>query len=137
MTKEEAYILLGAPRGCENKIRRLEVTIDELKSCLLPGAIRYDTDHVQTTPRDKMAELYARIDELERELEAERIKKRDAIIEIDRAIHKLPETKEKTVLAEYYIGRMTIPKIAEGIGVSVRHCHRLKQNGFKMFLEVN
>ena len=68
MTIQEAYVFLGQVRGYDNKIKRLERTIESLRYNLLPGAIRYDKDRVDTSPQDGMSELFAKIDVYEREL---------------------------------------------------------------------
>lgn len=85
MTKTEAYVFLGQVRGCDNKIRRLERTIESLRSTLLPGAIRYDKDRVDTSPQDNMTEIYAKIDEYERQLAEEVQKRTNAILKVDDA----------------------------------------------------
>jgi DNA-directed RNA polymerase specialized sigma subunit len=136
MEINEVYAFFGRPRLHENKIKRIEVTLEELRSCLLPGAIRYDKEKVDSSPKDSMADVFARIDELERELESERENKKCAILEIDRALMQVPEGPYKTMLAEYYIGRISIDKIADGMGVSRRHCFRIKKKAVETFAEI-
>lgn len=137
MTTHEAYIFLGRPRGCDNKIKRLEVTIEALKCSLLPSGIRYDTDRVQTSPSDRMMETYARIDELERELVEENLKRSQAILAVDLAMDKMPDSQGKTILMEYYIGRISMPKIADGMGFTPRHCYRLRKQAMEEFCALN
>ena len=79
MTNNEAYKFLGQVRGCDNRIKQLSRTIEALRYSLLPGAIRYDTDRVQITPTNKTEELFARIDELEKELAEEKDKAERAL----------------------------------------------------------
>ena len=69
MTLDETYDFLMQIRRKEIIIRRKETQRDELRACLLPGAIRYDRDRVQSTPTDKMADVIVRVDELDREIE--------------------------------------------------------------------
>ena len=52
MTLDETYDFLMQIRRKEIIIRRKETQRDELRACLLPGAIRYDRDRVQSTPTD-------------------------------------------------------------------------------------
>ena len=68
MTLDETYDFLMQIRRKGIIIRRKETQRDELRACLLPGAIRYDRDRVQSTPTDKMADVIARVDELDREI---------------------------------------------------------------------
>lgn len=110
-------------------IRRKEAQRDELRACLLPGAIRYDCDRVQTTPEDKMSGVLVRVDELEREIEGLRREKAALIIEISDAIEKLNSEKEKTVLTEFYIAREPMSRVAESIGYSVRQAYRFRGAG--------
>ena len=133
VTTQEAYVFLGQVRGCENRIKRLQRTIESLRCNLLPGAIRYDKDRVQTSPMDPMGELFCRIDEYERELQEELSKRTDIVLRVDTALGKMKDTKERTVLLEYYIGRIGFGDIAAELGVSYRHCLRLRKNGVEMF----
>lgn len=133
MTNNEAYKFLGQVRGCDNRIKQLSRTIEALRYSLLPGAIRYDTDRVQTTPTNKTEELFARIDELETELAAEKDKQITAILTVEGAIRRMPECKEKVVLLQFYIGRISIQDIADGMGITVRHCYRMRRNAISMF----
>ena len=48
MTLDETYDFLMQIRRKEIIIRRKETQRDELRACLLPGAIRYDRDRVQS-----------------------------------------------------------------------------------------
>lgn len=69
MDLNETYDFLMQIRRKEIIIRRKETQRDELRACLLPGAVRYDRDKVQSTPTDKMSDVMARVDELDREIE--------------------------------------------------------------------
>ena len=55
-------------RRIEYKIQRLKYRRTALESCLLPPAIRYDKDKVQVTPSDKVSEIVAEIDEIDRKI---------------------------------------------------------------------
>ena len=136
MTEKEAFVFLGQVRGYDNKIKRLERTIEALKYNLLPGAIRYDKDRVDSSPQDSMSELFAKIDLYERELKEECNKRAAAILMMDEALNKMKDTKERAVLKEYYIGKISLRDIADGMGYTVRHCIRLRNNGVSMFAEV-
>ena len=136
MTQQEAFVFLGQVRGCENRIKRLERIIESLRFSLLPGAIRYDKDRVNTSPEDSTTELFARIDEYERELKSEQQKMAKVVLTVDDALKKMADTRERVVLAEYYIGRVPISNIADGLGITTRHCIRLRNNGVSMFAEV-
>ena len=136
MTRQEAFVFLGQVRGFDNKIKRLERTIESLRYNLTPGAIRYDKDRVDTSPQDQMTELFAKIDQYERELQVEYAKRAEVVLKVDDALNRMSDTKERIVLKEYYIGKINLRDIADGLGITVRHCIRLKNNGVSMFAEV-
>lgn len=75
MTLDETYDFLMQIRRKEIIIRRKETQRDELRACLLPGAIRYDRDRVQSTPTDKMADVIVRVDELDREIDSSGVRR--------------------------------------------------------------
>ena len=135
MELSEAYAFFGQARLHENKIKRITSTLTELRSCLLPGAINYDDDKVSTSPKDKMSEIYARIDELERELAEEQKLKAKAVIDIDNALKGIPEGEGKTILADFYIARISMTRIADAMGYTPRHCFRLRNRAIEQMLE--
>ena len=71
----QAYIFLNSARVLHWEWLRLKAKHDELESCLLPAAIRYDKDKVQTSPEDPMAKIVAEINELEVEMNKIQLKK--------------------------------------------------------------
>lgn len=114
-----AFEYLGTVRSIERKIRRLTLQRDELQACLLPAAIVYDKDVVQTSPEDKLSEIAAAVVDLDREIEALRQEKAHLIRTTSAAIDQLEDETEKLVLTEYFIARMTIRQISDDIHYSV------------------
>jgi len=129
MDLNETYDFLMQIRRKEIIIRRKETQRDELRACLLPGAVRYDRDKVQSTPTDKMSDVMARVDELDREIEQLRREKASLIIEIGDAIEKLEDDNEKTVLTEFYIARAPMTQAADAINYSVRRAYDFRKRG--------
>lgn len=129
MDLNETYDFLMQIRREEIIIRRKETQRDELRACLLPGAVRYDRDKVQSTPTDKMSDVMARVDELDREIEQLRREKASLIIEIGDAIEKLEDDNEKTVLTEFYIARAPMTQAADAINYSVRRAYDFRKRG--------
>ena len=136
MEVKDVYSFFGKPRMHDNKIRRIESTLEGLRACLYPGGINYEKDRVQTSLQDTMTEIFCRIDELERELKKEQQEKGIAVLKIDQALMKVPEGPYRTILAEYYIGRISIGKIADGMGISVRHAYRVLKKAVETFCEI-
>ena len=108
MTLDETYDFLMQIRRKGIIIRRKETQRDELRACLLPGAIRYDRDRVQSTPTDKMAD----------------------------AIEKLEDDNVKTVLSEFYIARAPMTEVADAINYSVRRAYHFRKMGVTHLGEV-
>lgn len=129
MDLNETYDFLMQIRRKEIIIRRKETQRDELRACLLPGAVRYDRDKAQSTPTDKMSDVMARVDELDREIEQLRREKASLIIEIGDAIEKLEDDNEKTVLTEFYIARAPMTQAADAINYSVRRAYDFRKRG--------
>lgn len=112
------YDYLGRIRALERQIRRKVLQRDELQACLLPRAIRYDGDKVQSSPEDVMGEVAGAVLDLDREIEQLTREKAWLIREISGAIEALDDDTEKLVLTAYYICRMTIRQISEDIHYS-------------------
>ena len=136
MTLDETYDFLMQIRRKEIIIRRKETQRDELRACLLPGAIRYDRDRVQSTPTDKMADVIVRVDELDREIEQLRREKASLVIEISDAIETLEDDYERTVLTEFYIARAPMTEVADAINYSVRRAYHFRKMGVTHLGEV-
>ena len=128
-TLESVYEYLGRVRALERQIRRKTMQRDELQSCLLPRAIRYDTDKVQASPEDVMDETAAAVLDLDREIEQLRREKARRIRETGKTIDLLDDDMEKLVLTGYYICRMTIRQIADDVHYSRSQTYRLYRSG--------
>ena len=129
MELNETYDFLMQVRRKDNAIRRKELLRDELRSSLLPGAVQYGKDRVQTSPRDTLAEVIARVDEIERDVEQLRREKALLILRISDAIEQLPDEYENTVLSMFYIGREAMTEVAKGINYSARRAYDFRKQG--------
>lgn len=123
------YEYLGRIRALERQITRLQLQRDELQSCLLPKAIRYDQDKVQSSPEDTMGETAAAVLDLDRKIEALKREKAQLIREISKTIEMLDDEMEKLVLTAYYICRMPIRKVSDRIHYSRSQTYRLYRSG--------
>ena len=104
----QAYEFLNSARVLHWKWLRLKAKHDELESCLLPAAIRYDKDKVQTSPEDPMSKIVAEINELEKEMAKVQYQKLKQIEKIEKAISSLVSDEERTALAMRYIDRKSV-----------------------------
>lgn len=125
----QAYIFLNSARVLHWEWLRLKAKHDELESCLLPAAIRYDKDKVQTSPEDPMAKIVAEINELEVEMNKIQLKKSQQIAKIDKAISTLGSDEERTALTMRYINRIPVTDIAEAMGYSIKRIYQFMDRG--------
>lgn len=126
MTVSEAYAYLNSIRKIENEIVKLQLQHDELQSCLLPKAITYDGDRVQTSPEDKMSELAGKVVDMEKQIAQLKRRKAKRIVEVNNAIARLDNDTEQVILLGFYVGRLQATKIAEIVHYSVRGVYKAK-----------
>lgn len=125
----QAYVFLNSARVLHWEWLRLKAKHDELESCLLPAAIRYDKDKVQTSPEDPMGKIVAEIVELEKEMKLLQVKKSERITEIDREISRLASDEQRTALTMRYINRVPVTEIAEAMGYAEPTIYKLMNQG--------
>ncbi len=125
-----AYEYLNGIRWVSLKILRLTARKNELESCLLPAAIRYDRDKVQTSPEDPMSKILSKVAELEEEIYKANLEKASKIVEISRVIGKLDRPEEKTVLTLYFIERKSIKDIAKMMDYSVDGVYGIRRKAY-------
>ena len=135
MTLTETYEYLQRPRKLQLSIMRLSLQHDELQACLLPAAIRYDKDVVQTSPEDKLSEVAAAVLDLEKKIQRLRSQKARMLLEINAAIDKLDD-KDAVILTAYYVKRMTMSDVADIIDKSLQHTYRLRKKAVQHLSEL-
>ena len=125
----QAYIFLNSARVLHWEWLRLKAKHDELESCLLPAAIRYDKDKVQSSPEDPMSKIVAEVMELEKEMKRVQLNKSRQIAKIDKAISQLESDEERTALTMRYINRKAVKEIAEEMGYSEARIYQCMDMG--------
>ena len=78
--------------------------MDTLAWSMIPGAIRYDVDRVQTSPVDKIAEAMGSIDEAQRklmELDQRRRREQERIRELCARCTDLDEQERYVIIKRY------------------------------------
>lgn len=125
----QAYIFLNSARVLHWEWLRLKAKHDELESCLLPAAIRYDKDKVQSSPEDPMSKIVAEVMELEKEMKRVQLNKSRQIAKIDNAISQLESDEERTALTMRYINRKAVKEIAEEMGYSEARIYQFMDMG--------
>ena len=124
-----------------NKIRYIDMMINckleqvaELRSMLLPGAIRYDKDKVQTSNNaDSISDTVSKIMELEEKINTDI----DELVELKSVardkIERMENDIEKVILYKRYFNNESFENIAVECGYSWRHIHRLHGEALKNF----
>lgn len=125
----QAYVFLNSARVLHWQWLRLKAKHDELESCLLPAAIRYDKDKVQVSPDDTMSKIIAEINTLEIEMNRIQMAKSKRIEEIDKAISALPSDEERTALTMRFINRIPVKEIALAMGYAEPTIYKFLNQG--------
>lgn len=124
-----------------NKIRYIDMMINckleqvaELRSMLLPGAIRYDKEIVQSShTSDQFTDTMAKVIELEEKINADI----DELVELKsiarEKIERMENEVEKLILYKRYFSNESFENIAVECGYSWRHIHRLHSEALKNF----
>ena len=126
---KQTYNYLNSVRVLHWRWLRLKARHDELESCLLPAAIRYDKDKVQTSPDDTISKIVSEISELETQMNEVLLAKAKRIDEITNIIHSLESDEERTALTMRYINRVPVADIAEAMGYSVKRIYQFMDQG--------
>lgn len=96
--------ILYAPTETTKEIRRLMEQMDTWAWSMIPGAIRYDTVKVQTSPVDRLAEAVGSIDEAQRrlmELDRRRRQEQERIRELCVGCTDLDDQERYVILKRY------------------------------------
>ena len=135
MTRSEGKAFFGKPAQLEREIKALRLQVEGLMSTLLPSGIRYDADKVQTSPRDTMADGFARIEKklhfLEKEIVKRQLERANAIMEISAALESLRDDRERLALTAYYVGHKSVREIAKDMHYSEETVYLLMHRGIE------
>lgn len=117
--KDEVYEFLTMPKKTKLQIRSKQMQLEDLMLQMLPGAIRYDKDIVQSSPGDPMLKFTVRVDELERDIEGLKQRYVDEQKLISEAIEMLEDKREQVVLIGKYVSGDSYDEIAAELSLSV------------------
>lgn len=123
----KAKNLLFDVRNEQKEIIILRGQIEEAELALLPSAIRYDRDKVQTSPDDPMIRMMEKVEKYQEllRLHLESIyEKRQLAIRI---IRRLDDTAERQILELYFLSasRPTLSQVGEVVGYSRAQTYRI------------
>lgn len=135
MTISETYDFLNSIRHIEAEIIKTQLQHDELESCLLPKAITYDGDHVQTSPTDPMLTIASQVIDLEKRIRKLKAEKARHIVEVNKAVALLDNEAEQMILLGFYVGRLPAKKVAALVHYSTSAVYKLKYRAVKHLSE--
>lgn len=127
-----------------NKIKYIDMMINckidqvsELRNLLTGGAIRYDTDKVQTSLNpDKMSDIVSKIIELEEKINDDVDKLVDLKNEARILIEKMNNDIDKVILYKRYFSNKTFEQIAVECNYSYRQVKRKHDIAVKNFEKI-
>lgn len=125
MDVREGKALLSEVRVIESLIRRKLLEAEAIRLSLLPRAIRYDTDQVQTSPRDPVIEVFEKLDEINAEVDRLAEEKREAMLRTMRLIDSVDGALEREVLTAFYVREDSARKIAKQLNYSVFSIYKI------------
>ena len=133
MTKYEVYEWLNRPTKLTYDIKAKIRLAEEIRSGLLPTAIRYDKDNIVTsygTNADPMTEILARVEAIQKEVAELQLQRAIAMIELEEVFSKL-DKDERTVMSRYYLSRKKIEEIHREVPCSTRWAYKLRERGIE------
>ena len=129
---DEVYKLLTAPRKTKYRIEQIKSKIIALRYTLMPSAIRYDREKVQTSPIDALPDRMAQISELEDKLMEMNQIYQIEINDIIKACNEMGKEPEKTILMMQYVGGLSVITIAGRLNYSVSYTYKLRSSGYDL-----
>ena len=133
MTKYEVYEWLNRPTKLTYDIKAKIRLAEEIRSGLLPTAIRYDKDKIVTsygTNADPMAEIMARVEVIQKEIAELQLQRAIAMIELEEVFSKL-DKDERTVMSRHYLSRKKIEEIRREIPCTTRWAYKHRERGIE------
>ena len=134
--KDEVYEFLTMPKKTKLQIRSKQMQIEDLRLQMLPGAIRYDKDIVQSSPEDPMLKFIGRVDELERAIEGLKQRYVDEQKMISEAIEMLEDEREQVVLIGRYVSGDSYDEIAAELFLSVDRVFQIHRSAVDKMVDI-
>lgn len=100
-------------RLLESKIESLDEEIERNQFMMLPGGIRYDSDRVQTSLKNKLEEAVLEMLDIREKQIAQRIKLIRTRTRIINQIGMVPDVLQYNILMDYYVRGFSLVQIAK------------------------
>ena len=134
--KDEVYEFLTMPKKTKLQIRSKQMQIEDLRLQMLPGAVLYDKDIVQSSPEDPMMKFIVRVDELERAIEGLKQRYVDEQKMISEAIEMLEDEREQVVLIGRYVSGDSYYEIAAELFLSVDRVFQIHRSAVDKMVDI-
>lgn len=131
MTKAEVHDKLTAPRRTKRKIAVTKAQMERLRVMMLPGAIRYDKDSVQTSPQDPMLVFAEKMDELTRQAKDLELLYMNEYKEVEAMAETLDDA-HRDVIKLRYLAEYRPVEIAIELNYSESTVYKLKREAIKL-----
>ena len=131
--QREADCYLSQIRNADKEITDMILQIDYLRyKASGMGAIRYDKDHVQTSPEDIMCQALAEAADLERKL-SDRHKRLIEMRDYVKDVVFLWNDKEARAIEIYYLNHGSMVDVARQIHCTDRNAYLVRQRALDRF----
>lgn len=131
MTYNEVYTYLMQVRLIDKRIWLAQIEHDEMQTCLLPSAITYDKDVVQTSPEDKMSSIAGKVIDMEKKIVRLRNRKAQLIITIKSQISEIEDEDQRIVLSAFFLCRQPMRQIAENTNRSISGVYTIRRKAIQ------
>lgn len=130
---DKVYEFLNGPKFLAEEIKAKKRKRTERLLAMVPGAIRYDTPRVQSSPSDRMSEIMGEVDELDQEIEdlKEQLREtRQQVAEVSR--RELDEQACRVIILRYIDG-LQWRDVAAAVHKSERTVFRIHKDAADLF----
>lgn len=130
MTISEIKNIFRQVRKTQLEVIHISKMIEREEACLLPRAIRYDGDKVQTSPDDILARWAAEIADMQEQLGKSIVVLKRNMAYAESLITRLEDSDEREVMRYYYLdtdkGRLyKWTDVADKMGYNERQIYRI------------
>ena len=131
MTKAEVHDILTAPRRTKRRIAVTKAQMERLRVMMLPGAIRYDKENVQSSPTDPMLVFAEKMDELVNDVKQLELQYMQQYEKVEIMADGLDDA-HRDVLKLRYLAEYKPPEIALELNYSESTVYKLKREAIKL-----
>lgn len=129
--RKDLYELLTAPREDRRQINRIIQQINDLRISMLPTAIRYDRDRVQSSPDDPMIKFGAKMEKLESEKRVYENKYIEDYNRVDNTLRLLESADLQALMTYRYLGEKRYKEIAQRMKYSQSYVEKMHGKAVK------